>query len=186
MAVPTPVPVFELLVLQWITTAALTLASVTIALVAMIFAYRQNYGWKPVILVLSQNVSDMPDRWDVSIEFEVWNRRKYPIAIHFIEIKFGDLELRDPIPQQGPDGHPAQWWYVFHNKLICRDQAGLDLASHKRFKPSVPIRKRSPNEHKETAMGETVIIDVYYFDPLANARRTATLEHKLEFFGVME
>jgi hypothetical protein len=63
--------------LQWIAPTAPAVASVIVAVVALAFNYRQNRGWKPVILVL-QCGFDQPF---ASIEFEVWNRRKYPVVI---------------------------------------------------------------------------------------------------------
>jgi hypothetical protein len=170
--------VFDLAAMQWITSTALTLGSVTIAFVVATFGYRQNYGWKPVILVLSQGVSEPSSgECEAYLEFEVWNRRKYPIAIHFVEIKFGNLKLGD-IPEQSSSGAPAQW-YIFHNKLVCRDQARLDPASHKGFRPRVPFKRESIDKRSET-----VTIEVYYFDPIANARKTATLNHELQFVGM--
>lgn len=163
---------FDLAAMQWVTSTALTLTSVTIALVAVTFGYRQNFGWKPVILVLGHGASGGPSQADdylAHIDFEVWNRRKYPIAIHFVEIKFGNLELsHDPEP-------PAPW-YIFHNKLICREQVRLDPAGHQAFNAKLPFKKRSLD-----TLNETMIIEVYYFDPIANKRKTASIKHKFNF-----
>ena len=46
--------VFDLSTMQWVASTALTLASITVAVVAATFSYRQNYGWKPAVLVLGQ------------------------------------------------------------------------------------------------------------------------------------
>src|ERR1700741_2491930 len=85
--------------MQWIASTALTLASVTVAVVAATFNYRQNRGWKPAILVLSQGFDIVA--W---IDFEVWNRRKYPIVVHGVVIKFGNVKLDQPPPLEGKAG----------------------------------------------------------------------------------
>jgi hypothetical protein len=155
-------PVFDLSTMQWVASTALTLASVTIALVAALFAYRQNYGWKPAILILSKGFSD-----EIAyVEFEFWNRRKYPIVVHAVEIKFGTVELDHR-------GEKSEWgksdWWIFHNKLCHRPHMRLDPASHHLFQPRIPFKQQKVED-------ETIRIDVYYFDPLANARKEMTTE----------
>jgi len=125
-------PIFDLPTMQWIASTALTLASVTIAVVAATFSYRQNYGWKPVVLVLAQGFDgpkSTEDDYIAWIDFEFWNRRKYPVVVHLVEIKFGKLMLDHP-------GETAPW-YIFHNKLIHREHVRFDPASHHRFEPRV-------------------------------------------------
>ena len=97
------------------------------------------------------------------IDFEVWNRRKYPIVIHFVEIKFGNVMLEHRSDETT--------WYIFHNKLIHREHVRLDPASHRLFQPRVPFKQRND-------LDETVKIDVYYFDPIANRRKRVTIEHR--------
>jgi hypothetical protein len=158
-------PAFDLSAMQWIASTALTLARVTIALVAALFAYRQNYGWKPAILVLSKGFG--PDANGVHIayvDFEVWNRRKYPIVIHGVEIKFGSLKLDHRWEKH--EWTKSDWW-IFHNKLCHRPNMRLDLASHHLFQPRIPFKQQKVED-------ETIKIDVYYFDPIANARKEVT------------
>jgi hypothetical protein len=170
-------PVFDLSAMQWVASTALTLASVTIAFVAATFGYRQNYGWKPVILVLSHGFSGGPSEKDdyiAHINFEFWNRRKYPVVVHFVEIKFGNLIL-GTIPEQSASGEPASW-YIFHSKLIQREHIRLDPASHHIFYAKTPFKKQTLDD-----LNETVRIDVYYFDPIANRRKKLTTKHRYKF-----
>jgi hypothetical protein len=82
--------------LQLVSSSVLALTTAIIAGTALSLNYRQNYGWKPVVLVGNlSNSWDWPDmddeRWakephaedrrQFSIEFEVWNRRKYPVSV---------------------------------------------------------------------------------------------------------
>jgi hypothetical protein len=155
-------PLFDLPVMQWIASTALTVASTIVAIVAATFSYRQNYGWKPVVLVLAHGFDN--NAW---IDFELWNRRKYPVVVHGVEIKFGNLSL-DHSGKTDP-------WYIFHNKLCHREQVRLDPASHHLFQPRVPFEKQTLGK------SETVRIDVFYFDPIRNRRKKVAREHQYKY-----
>ncbi len=169
----TTLPTLDLSLMQWISSTVLTLASLTIAYVAVTFGYRQNYGWPPVLLVLSHGVGGLSGEEDyvAHVDFEFWNRRKYPVIVHFVEMKFGNLTL-GTIPEQSPSGESARW-YIFHNKLIQREHVGLDPASRHLFEPRVPF-KRQPLDD----LTEIVKIDVFYFDPIANKRKKLTTKYR--------
>jgi hypothetical protein len=59
-----------------------------VAIVAAIIAYRNNFGWKPLCLVKERNFMARgveKTATHIRLSFELWNRRKYPIAIRMIE-----------------------------------------------------------------------------------------------------
>jgi hypothetical protein len=157
-------PIFDLPTMQWIATTAIALASAAVGIVALIFNYRQNRGWEPIILVVSQNYGE--DTW--WIEFEVWNRRKYPIVVRFVEIKFGNVPL-DKTPQAAGD------WYIFHNKLCYRGPVTLEPASRHHFEAGASFKEQTLGK------SETVRIDVYYFDPIANKRKKLTRKDRYKY-----
>jgi hypothetical protein len=149
--------------MQLIAYTTLTAASVTVAVVASIFSYYQNYGWTPVILVLAQWFGD-----DAGIDFEFWNRRKYPVVIHVVEIRFGNVKLDEPPP-------PSERWAIFHNKLIHRGHVSLEPASHHPFEAAAMYKKQTLSK------SEIVRIDVFYFDPIANRRKKLTSKHRYKY-----
>jgi hypothetical protein len=62
--------------------------------------YHQNFGWKPIILLLSHGyggaldrAEDVPEVRMATLEFEVWNRRKYPIMLVGAQIDFEKLDF---------------------------------------------------------------------------------------------
>lgn len=86
---------FDIPTLQLIAYSALTCASVFVASVSAIMGYHQNFGWKPIILVKSHGYGgpldggkDLPGARKGTLEFEVWNRRKYPIVLVAAQIVF--------------------------------------------------------------------------------------------------
>jgi hypothetical protein len=155
-------------VLQLIAYTSLTIASITVAGVSAFFAYRQNFGWSPVILILYRGIErDSDDSNEVVyLEFEFWNRRKYPVAVDGIEITFGKMIIGE-IPETASEVSPGEW-YVFHNKVCQREHKLLDASSHCSYKAKVPFKTPSDVEWSETLM-----IEVHYFDPIGNKTRTA-------------
>ena len=150
--------------MQLIAFTVLTAANVTVAAVAATFSYYQNYGLKPVILILSQGFGEE----DAYIDFEVWNRRKYPIVVHGVEIRFGNVTIEQA-------GKMITPWYIFHNTLCHREHVRLEPASHHLFEASVPIEKQTLSK------SETVRTDVFYFDPIANRRKKLTRKHQYRY-----
>src|SRR5262245_24815268 len=70
------------------------------------------------------------------------------------------------LDQEPPSEGKAGDWYTWHNTLCQREHVRLEPASHRGFKPRVPFKKQK-------VQNETVRIDVYYFDPIANRRRSS-------------
>jgi hypothetical protein len=58
----------------------LSAAGFFLAVVVMYFGYRNNFGWKPSVMILRRwDGSTEGDEKHAGVEFEVWNRQKYPI-----------------------------------------------------------------------------------------------------------
>ena len=89
--------------LQIVTNAVLTIVAICIAVASLIVAYRNNFGWEPFVMNKRSYVrkATIIDAYIAVIELEIWNRRKYPVAIREIVIKFGTLAVREPV---GADG----------------------------------------------------------------------------------
>lgn len=68
---------------QVVTTAALTIVGICVAIASLIVAYRNNFGWASGILVMEAGLGTErahPKHRRVSFEVQIWNRRKYPLA----------------------------------------------------------------------------------------------------------
>jgi hypothetical protein len=80
--------------MQWIASTALTVASLIVAVVALRFSYRSNHGWAPIIYIIRQGLSHMGNGEEkLTIQFEVWNRRKYPIVINACGVSFANTKV---------------------------------------------------------------------------------------------
>ena len=87
---------FDVSFFQIVASLALTLASVTVAIVSSYFTFRHNRGWKPIILVTTQarvGRGDEPSNL-IFLRFEVWIR-KYPIVIDEVTVTFSELHFID-------------------------------------------------------------------------------------------
>jgi hypothetical protein len=150
----------ETSVLQLIAYVALTIASVTITAVSATFGYRQNFGWKPLLLVTGHSLSGEgnKDTHGAIIDFEFWNRRKYPIVIRSIIVQFKNIDLI-----KGPHGVVIGdiEWHPYRDGYITRPDLRLDSASHKGFKVEHPFKAWSLDKLK----GE-IVIEIFYTDPI--------------------
>jgi hypothetical protein len=89
---------FDVPTLQLIAYSALTCASVIVASVSGLLAFRQSIGWKPIVFPTSHGFGrlndDEPDGLSkATLEFEVWNRRKYPIIVIGAQVDFETLDF---------------------------------------------------------------------------------------------
>jgi predicted alpha/beta-fold hydrolase len=86
----------EVPTLQLFAYASLTFAGVCIAAAALMFSYRQNYGWRPTLLVTNHGLEGIggDSEYIATLHFEFWNRRKYPVVIRHAEVDFGALQLK--------------------------------------------------------------------------------------------
>lgn len=78
-----------------ISSVASTVMSTTVALVALVFSYRQNVGWSPVALTTYEEIITprASDGLEIELTVEVWNRRKYPIAVRDVRALISGVTL---------------------------------------------------------------------------------------------
>jgi hypothetical protein len=150
----------EVSVLQLIAYVALTMASVTITAVSAMFGYRQNFGWKPIILITTYGMGakgGVVGEYDAIIKFEVWNRRKYPIVVRSINVQYGGLAV---VRQESirPGG-----WHHYRNGLVNNPETRLEPNGHAAFEPMVKFKTTSVD-----ALDENIEIDVSFTDPISN------------------
>ena len=75
--------------LQLIAYSSLTYASIIVAATLLLLSYRQNFGWQPLIVVTSFGGGNE----SIHLEYEVWNRRKYPVTVIMQELIFSSLHF---------------------------------------------------------------------------------------------
>lgn len=78
-----------LAILQIVTNATLTIVGICVAVASVIVAYRNNFGWKPIVLITRWQRSPYKTSGGGSIRLEVWNRQKYPVTVRqiFLEVE---------------------------------------------------------------------------------------------------
>lgn len=161
---------FDLEMMQWISSTALTAASVVVSAAALTIAYRKNRGWKPVLVVTGRNQNDTQNanRYTGGFDFEVWNRRPYPINVYYAELVPGN-------PVQGDEDAP-QGWALWHGKLIFHGDVRIEPNAYSPFKPRALFERREKLIRKKY---DTVRISVSYFDPARGKRLQLHAKEKL-------
>lgn len=158
-------------ILQLIAYVSLTLGSVIVASVSLFVAYRQNRGWKPVLIVTTRGSGlIMPDPKSLEfnkefqlshIGFEVWNRRKYPILLRTVEIKFHE---REPVSTAMPGYEPSKDWLIGLTSMSCTFGAKsilLPASEHMEFRATAPFKVSDKD-----LITDRIDVRVYYFDPV--------------------
>jgi hypothetical protein len=164
---------FDVPTLQLIAYSAFTFASITVACVSLFLAYRQNFGWKPIILWTRRRltIKDLP--YELSLGFEVWNRRKYPIVIVGQCVGFQKLTFvrtgKPPAKELGTDWDLDERLFENHHSVL------LDPNSHHQFSLTTGFETSEPEKAEDVAR-----IVIFYFDPIKNRFLTIRSE-KVKF-----
>jgi len=149
-------------VLQLVAYTALTLASVSIAGAAVAFAYRHNFGWKPLVLITDYSVAPHEDAsgFDVrTVQFEFWNRQKYPVVVRSLWVSFEGVELIEDVRGYH---YPEEWTVAKHKISRYRMAVPLEPNQHRVFTVRAPAKKHDPWER------DRVTVEGRYFDPRKN------------------
>jgi hypothetical protein len=98
--------------LQFGSSTLLAAAGSFVGIVALTVAYRNNFGWPPIVMVVSYGMKSGSGPTEAYCKFDVWNRRKYSVAVGEIQVKFGSARISD----EGADAEGALvGWYVMDN-----------------------------------------------------------------------
>lgn len=159
----------DIAIIQVIAYTTLTAASLTVAVVSLFLAYWQHVGWMPLILIVESHIklADIdgdkpPQYYFIALNFEVWNRRKYPIAIRDIRMDSTSFRFRRVIKdekfEEGWSDHPTGG--------SLHDQRSLDANSHYQWTFSGPFVLDDPER-----INDPFEISVRYFDPRTSKHR---------------
>lgn len=162
--------------LEIIASSIWACAGIILALVSLNFSYRQNRGWKPILLLQSYGDGSSDDRkyYVVDINFEFWNRRKHPVAVANVEILFSRIQLDQTV--QGFDY--GGWQPSSASKLWHHRRFVVSPNEHHIFNARMPV----PNDFivsddLDEDMSDAVRIEISYFDPVEDRY----IEEKLNF-----
>jgi hypothetical protein len=134
----------------------LTVASIVMGAVSALIAFRNNFGWKPLVLVTSNG-------YNLSLELEIWNRRKYPIVVRNIQIQFNAIKLRDTVLDDP--------WTLFRNSLMRTRNLTIAPSSYHALSIVAPMKEGTRLDDAT----DRLEIRVYYFDPRYSKERTIRL-----------
>jgi hypothetical protein len=175
---------------QWIplvqiaTNATLTLVAICIAVASLIVAYRNNFGWKPIAILPYQGTQSKRLTGDFSthsfrdlfdntavLPIELWNRRKYPVVVRYIQVDVKDkvaFEIVPPIP-----GNKEGWYISSERASMLEHSTTVAPSSHHTFTCQLPFKTTSFD-----AMRVRFVINISYFDPRKNRVYKITAEHR--------
>lgn len=158
---------------QLASSASLTLMGLTVSIVAATFTYRNNFGWKPIVLVTSIGLSSFdsgPEKYNALVDVEVWNRRKYPLIIRGVSVKIDGLDLIEDRTSGRPD------WHLHRNTLMLNEEYTIAPQTHEKHKASAPFESRSLDELKCP-----ILVNVMIFDPRMNKTETVSAQGLYSF-----
>lgn len=145
-------------IIQLVAYTCLTGASVIVAIVSALFGYRQNFGWSPIVLVTSHGIGaggEDTNRFEALLDFEFWNRRKYPVLVAGMKVTIDTVEfIYDPAIHE--DG-----WSRIGDSFYSHQKVRLEPAAHRGFAFSAPFKRVSLDTLKANAT-----IEITYFDPV--------------------
>ena len=96
--------------------------SLVLSLIAINFSYRNSFGWKPLILLISYRKASQLGKHVLRCRFEIWNRRRHPVVLKEIQVSFGKTRL------ESEDGFmPDNWSPTARGNLGLRFPNGATL-----------------------------------------------------------
>jgi hypothetical protein len=143
------------------------LGASAVAIVAAIIAYRNGFGWSPMVVGNRRGGIREFDYEFVTGGFEVWNRHKYPIVIRAVRVVFEETRL----VKHGGIAFEERYWIPF-----CEDSA--DCQFEKQLEPNsregVSFKLYVQREGRRARVAlEWPSIEVTYLDPRRGKTLTA-------------
>jgi hypothetical protein len=125
--------------------------------------YRNNVGWRPLLFFTGHGVEYPPPESGSPIKlmiwYELWNRRRYPIVIRSMKLKFAEWRVPD-------DWQHKDWHASGPNSVLDHRDHVLEPTSHSRFIGySSAVHPSSDNK---------ITLRVSYMDPRTGRRRLIT------------
>jgi hypothetical protein len=158
--------------MQIAASSAVALMGVVVSIVVGRIGYRNNFGWKPVVLVTEQMMAESPDLIDsvrITTKLEVLNRRKYPIRLEWLFVEFASERAEF-------DGIAGGWYWLEGGKKFAR-QVGraIDANAAAQFE-FVAIFKTTTGAE----FHDTYTVDAHYYDLRGNKNRAVSVKQTLD------
>lgn len=159
---------------QFIAYTAFTATTVTVAFLSLRYSHRQNFGWKPLLLLVNRNFkSDIVENTSegavgvktlVSIEFDIWNRRTYPIVVDGAIVSFTQDIFCDEKVGVLIDGN--EWINIEPSEFVMNERFVLDGGKHRTI---FLIAKLRDGQRIQDVAGD-MNISMGYFDTRSRKR----------------
>jgi hypothetical protein len=154
--IPHDTPTLQLV--QLVAYVALTFSSILVACTSLFIAFRQNFGWKPIVFASSYGGGGGKFGYTATIEFEFWNRKKYPVAIRWVSVTY-EQQVMDRYVQ----GVLSEGWVIeSEHRLVFDKHETLEPGKTRQYDLVAPVQK-APIDLKAN-----VTITLFYFDPVKN------------------
>jgi hypothetical protein len=155
--------------------AASTLVAVTgfiVSIVTLNFGYRNNFGWSPVILITGTSMRDenVPGgELHVTIAFQIWNRRKYPIRLGAVSVDFQH-------EQATFESIEPPWHYTNRGRTFVQmPGVAVEASSHEQYEFSATFKAVSGEEFRDK-----YTITVGYFDAKSNKHKSTRAKGEVD------
>lgn len=149
---------------EWVVAFA-GVASAAVTFAALVVAYGQAIGWKPLLVVKRWGLLELRDGIGSTTAFEVWNRRRYPIVVRRMKVDYNRVkmsELRDVTK-----GEKDPNWTVMSGELHHWDEYVIDPGAHRAFTVDALCIQEGPFPDEEA---RRLTVKVLLFDPVWSKR----------------
>lgn len=116
---------------DWIAALA-TAAGSIVAVAALIIAYGQTVGWKPLLVVKRWGLVELKTGVCTTTAFEVWNRRQYPIVVRRMRIDYNRVKMSEL--KNITKGDTAPEWQIVSGDLHHLNEFIIGPGENRAFK----------------------------------------------------
>jgi hypothetical protein len=155
--------------LQLIASSVLARTGLCIAGASFAIAFRQFYGFKPIVLVSGigfHGGGNLTELHGANVQFEFWNRRKYPVKILFAKVTFDELWFERYVKEYDYD---TKWLFMGEGKCYNPVSKVIEPNGHIEIAFKGPFKKRSLD-----ALDDPLNVHMRYFDPAFGKAMSAT------------
>lgn len=155
-------------VMNFIASTALTFAGIVVGVVTIMIGHWASNGWRPVVLVRGGIVVE-PEAggfFITGVQFEVWNRRKYPMALRKLKVAYDKFQMHQVtvLPEADEEQHK---WMLLGEKTCalkwCDDV--IEPGGHASFVAGFTV---TADMDYDAALKERAVVTALLYDPHRN------------------
>jgi hypothetical protein len=106
------------------------LSSAAVAWFAFRLNYRNNFGWRPLLLVIAWGIR-YAEPSALTCNFELWNRRKYPVMVRRVLVKLGEAKVDGEVSVE--QGGAGIWQTTDDGRMYCTEPFSIEPGKHLAF-----------------------------------------------------